>query len=468
MSTGLYAADQAAEAEAQPQAAAQPAAPAVSADMLIRAINAQRTAEAESNRARETRFRQERDEKRNQLNGALRDRDAAEGRSSALDAEYSVNEGRIAEISGQLEVNQGNLGELFGVTRQVAGDVSGMLSSSLINSQLVTPAGQENRVELLRRLAAASELPDISDLEGLWLSILDELKYSAEVARYEAPILLADGETIENREVVRIGSFQAFSNGTYVNYQPSENRLFELERQPVSELVRMARNLQASDASAGYQRSIVDPSSGALMGLYVERPTLIERISEGEAVGWVIVFVAALGILVALIQYVYLFVVGMGVRAQIRNIANPKPNNPLGRLILSATSTGRANETAEVIELRISDSLLREIPRLERFQAFLRLAVAAGPLLGLIGTVIGMIITFESITASGSSDPKLMAQGIGQAMIATVLGLGAAIPLLFLNSGLTAMSRGVLNILEEQGTNLLARKLAEDEPAQKV
>ncbi|MGV3592214.1 MAG: MotA/TolQ/ExbB proton channel family protein, partial [Gammaproteobacteria bacterium] len=132
-------------------------------------------------------------------------------------------------------------------------------------------------------------------------------------------------------------------------------------------------------------------------------------------------------------------------------------NNPLGRLLLSANET--VGDRPEIVELRISGAVLRENPKLERFQAFLRLAVAAGPLLGLIGTVIGMIITFESITASGSSDPKLMAEGIGQAMIATVLGLGIAIPLLFLNAGLVSLSRSVVNVLEEQSTRLLAVRL---------
>jgi biopolymer transport protein ExbB len=122
-------------------------------------------------------------------------------------------------------------------------------------------------------------------------------------------------------------------------------------------------------------------------------------------------------------------------------------------------------DNPELAELRISEAVLREVPRLERFQGFLRLAVAAGPLLGLVGTVIGMIITFRAIVASGSSDPKLMAHGIGQAMIATVLGLGIAIPLLFINSGLAALSHGVTQILDEQSHSLLAENSSEGKSA---
>jgi biopolymer transport protein ExbB len=144
------------------------------------------------------------------------------------------------------------------------------------------------------------------------------------------------------------------------------------------------------------------------------------------------------------------------VASQLKNLDAPKKNNPLGRVLLAFRGDGKRIENTELAELRISEAVLREVPRLERFQGFLRLAVAAGPLLGLIGTVIGMIITFRAIVASGSSDPKLMAHGIGQAMIATVLGLGIAIPLLFINTGLATLSRGVTQILDEQSQSLLA------------
>jgi biopolymer transport protein ExbB len=202
-----------------------------------------------------------------------------------------------------------------------------------------------------------------------------------------------------------------------------------------------------------------------LLGLYVERPGVIKRIQEGEVVGYVIVAVGIIGVLLALFQAVYLVITRLAVSAQLRNLQDPKKNNPLGRVLLAFRGDGKRIENAELAELRISEAVLREVPRLERFQSFLRLAVAAGPLLGLIGTVIGMIITFRAIVASGSSDPKLMARGIGQAMIATVLGLGIAIPLLFINSGLAALSRAVTQILDEQSHAMLAKNTGERKQA---
>jgi biopolymer transport protein ExbB len=159
-------------------------------------------------------------------------------------------------------------------------------------------------------------------------------------------------------------------------------------------------------------------------------------------------------------QLAYLIMVRRRVTAQLADLDTPRRDNPLGRVL--ATFRGDPNtieDDVEVVELRISEAVLREVPPIERFQAFLRLAVAAGPLLGLIGTVIGMIITFQSITESGSSDPKLMAAGIGQAMIATVLGLGIAIPLLFINAGLSTLSRSIVQVLDEQSNGLLAEHI---------
>jgi biopolymer transport protein ExbB len=270
-------------------------------------------------------------------------------------------------------------------------------------------------------------------------------------------VVSADGSPGE-AEVVRIGPFIAMSEGRYVAYKPDVKALTVLARQPSSELTELAEGV--AEARSGYVRAAVDPSRGVLLDLYVQRPNVIERIEKGELVGYVIITVGVVGAVLALYQFIYLLRVRFAVRRQLANLDEPRPDNPLGRVL--ATFKGdpnRIEEDAEVVELRISEAVLREVPTLERFQAFLRLAVAAGPLLGLVGTVVGMIITFQSITESGSSDPRLMANGISQAMIATVLGLGIAIPLLFVNAGLASMSRGVVQILDEQSTGMLAESL---------
>jgi len=170
--------------------------------------------------------------------------------------------------------------------------------------------------------------------------------------------------------------------------------------------------------------------------------------------------VGAAGTLPFFFQLIYLIFARLGVSAQLRDLGNPKKNNALGRVLLAFKGDGKSiDEAPEIAELRISEAVMREVPKLERFQPLLRLVVAAGPLLGLVGTVIGMILTFQSITETGSSDPKLMANGIGTAMIATLLGLGIAVPMLFANALLNSLSRSIVQILDEQSAGILAENL---------
>jgi biopolymer transport protein ExbB len=416
--------------------------------------------ERRQSQERVQRFRAELQKQEKATQDAIARRNAAEQRSQQLDKQWMANEARIAQIQQQLKDRQGNLGELFGVTRQVAGDAATTLQQSLLTVQYGTPKEGEDRVEFLRRLAGARALPSITELERLWYELLREMTDGGKVVKFKAAVLQRDMKTKVDMDVIRVGPFTAESNGEYLGYLSSQKTLAQLNGDLLGQFQAVGRALQNAPQGA-YARAIVDPASGGLMGLYVDRPNFVRRINEGEVVGYVIIAVGVIGLLFALFQAVYLVIARLAVGAQLRDLRNPKPNNALGRVLLAFRGDSKKNESAELAELRISEAVLREVPKLERFQAFLRLAVAAGPLLGLIGTVIGMIITFRAIVASGTSDPKIMARGIGQAMIATVLGLGIAIPLLFITAGLAALSRSVTQILDEQSQSLLAESVGE-------
>ena len=420
-------------------------------DELLEQTRTAREQERKENADRERQFQTNRDQQAALLAQAEAQRKAAEAQSQQLSAQYDAFDKEINNLDTLLKERAGNLGELFGVTRQVAGDTATVLSQSMISAQF------PDREEFLRGLAGSKELPASPQLERLWFEMQREMTESGRVARIHTKVVEAGGTT-QQADVVRVGPFIAMSGGRFLMYLPGQKTLAVLSRQPPSQLTRAAAELQ--EAKSGYVRAPVDPSRGVLLGLYVERPNVWERIQRGQFVGYVIITVGVIGALAAIYQFFYLLAVRRGVKRQLANIEQPSTHNPLGRVLAAFKGdASRIEEDAEVAELRISEAVLREVPRLERFQAFLRLAVAAGPLLGLIGTVIGMIITFQSITESGSSDPKLMAAGIGQAMIATVLGLGIAIPLLFINTGLAAMSRQIVQILDEQSTGLLAESI---------
>ena len=424
---------------------------------LLKAVQNSRAEEQRTNREREAEYKAAADKQAGLMATAVAKRNQAEATSSALSSQYDANEIRINELNELLRQRQGNLGELFGVTRQIAGEISNSLGDSLINSQYPTVnGGTESRVDFLKRMADAKSLPSITDLESMWSEITREMVASGSVEKFKASVVKPDA-TSEEREVVRVGGFTAATDGEYLVYKDGALKI--LPRQ----LSGSARGLAADLASASgneYQEMVVDPARGVLTELVTERPSWVQRFIDSEPIVYFILFVGFVGLALSAVQTLYLLGERSRVQRQLGNTSSPSSDNSLGRVLAAFRGdASRIEEDAEVAELRISEAVLREVPKLERFQAFLRLAVAAGPLLGLVGTVVGMIITFQTITESGQSDPRLMADGIGQAMIATVAGLGIAIPLLFINAFLASMSKGIVQVLDEQSTGLLAESI---------
>lgn len=433
---------------------------AVSLDELAQKATALRAEEAKLNKQREAQFQKAFDQQQQLLNSVASQRATLDATTASLSARFDANEKRVVELQKLLTEHQGNLGELFGVTRQVAGDVGSELRQSLIASQFPVAEGAEDRAAFLTRLASAKALPSIVELERLWVELQREMTAGGQVAHYKAPLKAPGDKEAQLREVLRVGPFTASSGDQYLAWLPSEKVFVPYPRQPAASLRELAASLAKVQGGDRYVEGLVDPARGALLGMVVERPNWLERIKVGGMVGYVTITLGLLGVAAWLAQLIYLVSVRTAVAWQLRNLSKPSPRNPLGRLLAALEKDRSEAAPAEMAELHISAAVLREVPKLERFQGFLRLAVAAGPLLGLIGTVIGMIITFQTITASGASDPKLVAHGIGQAMIATVLGLGIAIPLLFANSVLAALSRAIIQILDEHGEGLLADTLS--------
>lgn len=453
LTTGLIAATAVAQDGNKPAApkAAPPVSAAQTLEQLLQQTREAKAREAQANAAREQRFLADRNSQAAELAQATRERDAQEARSKRLGAEFDANEKRLTELQAVLDSKGGNLGELFGTVRVVAGDVSSQMYNSM------SSVHHPDRDRFMNAIAQTKALPSIDQLERLWTELQGEMTEAGRVSRFTTSVVTPDGEP-EQREVVTIGIFTAVSDGEFLQYLPSQRSFTVQARQPESNLQSIAGDLQ--DEDEGYAEAVVDPSRGALLALYLQRPTFIERIKTGHAVGYLIILMGLIATIASIYQTSFLLKVRKAVREQLTRIDRPTTDNPLGRVLLAFKGDAKkAEEDTEVVELRISEAVLREVPPLERFQSFLKLVVAAGPLFGLVGTVIGMIITFQSITESGSGDPRLMATGIGQAMIATVLGLGVSIPFLFVNAALQSMSRQIVQILDEQSTGLLAEQL---------
>ncbi|MDY6830043.1 MAG: MotA/TolQ/ExbB proton channel family protein [Pseudomonadota bacterium] len=424
---------------AEPQAAG-------SLQELLQSLRSARVEAARHNQEREARFLSERDQQSALLDQARERLAAAQARSEALKARYDANETELAELETDLEQSQGDLGEMFGVVRQVAGDLASMLQSSLVSAQL-----PESRLEFMEGLAESDVLPSMTKLERLWLIATEEMTRSGEVARFPATVYRADG-TAYDTEVVRAGVFNAIVDDRYLQFLPENRQLMELPRQPPGRYRAMAADLYG--AESGSVAMGLDPSRGAILGLLVRSPSLWERIQQGRLVGYVILALGAVGLLIAAERFFALGRAGLRMKAQQKDLDHPNPSNPLGHVV------GVYHESRhlglEPLVHKLDDAILRASTGFDRGLSALKILAAVAPMLGLLGTVVGMIDTFQSITLFGTGDPKLMAGGISQALITTVLGLVVAIPLVLLHSVLATRSARLTATIDEQAAGMVA------------
>lgn len=377
------------------------------------------------------------------LNDARKRLAAAEAEQERLKAEFQANEDTLTEQGEALRMRSGQLGEVFGVVKQQAQELQGQLSDSLITAEY------PQRDELLA-FAELKRIPSLAELEGLWFLLQQEMTATGEVAPFTASVVQPDGSRAETN-VLRIGPFTALtSEGHYLNYE--NGVLQQLPVQPDSGVITQARDFMAGQGNV----VVVDPSRGNLLALLAQTPDLKARIAQGGLVGYIILSLGGIGLLVALWKLMTTITVELSVRKQLRQPQQAHSNNPLGRVM----QAGESGRTTDETELRVDEALLKEAPILERGLTLLKLVAAVAPLLGLLGTVTGMIGTFQSITLFGTGDPKLMAGGISQALMTTVLGLCVAIPLLFCHSLLAARSRRLLQLLQQKGLALLATQRA--------
>ncbi|MEX0915941.1 MAG: MotA/TolQ/ExbB proton channel family protein [Wenzhouxiangellaceae bacterium] len=410
---------------------------------VVRAMQQERQAVAEANREREERFRRQETNREEELRRIRNQVDEAESEASELEDLRNRLDRDLTELRDQLAERQGEFGELFGVARAAAADLDEQLSSSLISTQY------PNRGHELADMAQSDSLPTIEQLEGLWFTLLQEMTEQGNVARFQADVVGNDNSST-SETVVRIGPFTAFGDRGYLVL--TGDTLRYLARQPGGGAVAAARRVM-NHTGPGVVRGMIDPSLGSLLGLVTQTPTLRERIDQGGWIGYAIIVVAILGILLAVYRWLVLTLTSMKVRQQMGK-HEPNDSNPLGRI--QAAFDEHKGEDRETLQLHLDDAVLKELPPLERGLNLVKVLAAVAPLMGLLGTVIGMIVTFQAITLFGTGDPKLMAGGISQALITTVLGLIAAVPLLILHAFASSTSRRLGQILEEQSTSLVA------------
>jgi biopolymer transport protein ExbB len=416
-----------------------------SLDDLLGTIIKEQQAARERDAEREKKFAEARDQQAALLEEARAKLAAEQARAEQLKATFAANESTLANKIASSDEDSGELRDFDAVVRQLATDLKGMLDASLVSAQL------PDRLKFVDDLAKREDKPTMDDVQQLWQTVLQETIESGKVAQFKANVISTQGKD-EPRTVTRLGVFGATSNGDFLRYAPEVHQLVEQARQPAGVYRRMAKELE--NAKEGITTVAFDPTRGSMLAILSQEPTLWERIKQAELVGFVTLGLGAIAIFIALWRYFALTSTARAVARQRRH-AEPDERNPLGR-VMKAFSDNKIVD-AETLERKLDDAILRELPPIQRGLGALMVIAEAAPLLGLLGTVSGMVATFQALSMFGAGDAKVVAGGISEALVATIIGLCVAIPTLVVHSFLKSKSDAIVQVLDEQAAGMVAR-----------
>tara|TARA_R110002073_G_scaffold550_1_gene4516 strand:- start:1772 stop:3157 length:1386 start_codon:yes stop_codon:yes gene_type:complete len=424
---------------------------AKSLDELLGYVKQGQATEAKENREREQRFANDKANQASALKQAEEERARQEALSTELENTFEENERLIADKREVLKDKLGTLTELFGHLTSAAGDLVSNFEVSLASAQY--PGREVYLKELVQKMTNSDALPSIEEIERVWFELLREIRETGVVTTFPADVSSPGGELAE-RQVLRVGAFNIVdTNGNYLGYQ--NDKLSELPRQPSGPYTGWAADLANASGTGLYPFGVdpTGPSGGSFLAAIIDTPTLVERWHQGGYVGYAISALGVFALLLAVYRLIVLTAVGGKVSAQLKsNKANE--NNPLGRVL--KIHEDNPNMDTETLELKLSEGVLKETPRLESGLTLLKIIAAIAPLMGLLGTVTGMILTFQAITIFGAGDPKAMAGGISSALITTVLGLLVAIPTVLMHTIVNGRAQRIIHILDEQTTGMVA------------
>jgi len=433
-----------------------------SVDALLNDIRRNADQVEAENRQREATFRERANQQDSLLRQAQQELRELENRAASVERSFASNRNQIERLEGELRAAQGDFGEVFGLARSKAGEFKALLDSSL------TTAEYPKRAVVLGRIAESKALPSAEDLDAIWKSMLNEIKYQRQVSEFKAPVANIEDGAVQ--DVTRVGPFSVFTtNGAdFLDYSvPNAESgddaplLSLLPRQPGGQVSGAAQNV--TGATAGdIVYAPLDPTRGGLLKSFERVPSFEERFGNplkfklgfGKTIGLVIEWILILGGLFGILNLIRLFLAKMAIGSQKRK-AQPSKSNALGRVMMAYE--GAQNKDADTVELKLDEAILRESPKFEFGLSVLKLLAGVAPLLGLLGTVTGMIQTFQAMMIYGTGDPQLMAGGISEALVTTMLGLVAAIPLLVLHSFCASIARSIQGTLEEQSAGIVAR-----------
>ena len=421
---------------------------ALSLDGLLDKIKNDQIKDRAEFQKREARFLRERNQQRTLLRQAQRELYKEEALTKSLQLEFEKQDKELSQLEEKLALTMGDLGEMFGVVKQTARKTKALFENSVISAQY------PDRLSFIEKIQAKKNLPDTKQLEKLWFLIQQEMTESGKITRFKQEVIKKNGK-INPQEILRVGSFNLVSSGKYLVFDNETGKTLELIKQPKSRYLSYAKKLQKSSKKDKVLPFGLDPSRGSLLSLLIQTPGFFERISQGGIIGYFILFLFLVGLVLSGKQYQALREKEKLLKEQIGSSEILK-DNPLGEIMTEFVNL--SSSKFENLELKMEEKIQEKTMELRHGLSTIKLLFTVSPLLGLLGTVIGMIATFQSITLFGTGDPKLMAGGISQALITTALGLVSAIPLIFIYNFLSSKANKIIEVFENQALGILSKK----------
>ncbi|ELF6479664.1 MotA/TolQ/ExbB proton channel family protein [Vibrio fluvialis] len=420
-------------------------APTFAATDLVQQAKTENRTEQTHNVKREVDFKKTEQELKAEKAALVAKRNALQAEADKLSAQFSKNENSLARLEEKLRLETGSLGEIFGVVRQNAKEIRAELENS------VTGVDRQQYASVIDDIVAAKSLPSMKQLIGLWHAMDEQIHASGEISTHDIAFIDGEGRT-QTTSATRIGALGLVTEQGYVNWNNARKDAIAYQKQPDNGPTSSSlASIEQGDTAA----VVLDPSRGTLLEQLAQAPTLQQRLEAGGVIGKIILVLLAVGLIIGVYRGIVLAIARQKIQAQLKT-PNQPGNNPLGRIL--SVYNKEQNRSVEALELRLLEAVVDEQTGLEKGLSMLKLLAALAPMLGLLGTVTGMIETFQVITQFGNGDPKVMAGGISMALVTTVLGLVAAMPLLLAHNILSTQAENIRNILEKQGIGLVAEE----------
>jgi len=421
---------------------------------LLEIVKQGQFADTQQQRDREAQFRNEKNRQAKLLSDAKDERARLEREAARLEQKFEANEALLVVAEEQLRERLGSLNEIFGHLAGNTTEARNIMEQSITAAQFGKER-EEFMTALGSKMNEGIKLASIEELETLWYELQREINASGEVVKFNTEVITTDGN-VENRDVVRVGNFNVVSEGQYLTYSPSRGTYSELPSQPAGRYTSQTADILNGDSfPVQFAVDPTGPQGGSLLASLISMPSTWGKMQEGGPVGYMLMAIGVLATLLFIWRFYDLWNIRGGVIAQSAS-STLSNDNALGRILKIAEDDKEAD--TETLELKMAEQILKERPAVEGLNWVLKIVSVVAPLMGLFGTIIGMIETFTMITLFGTGDPKTMASGISTALVTTWLGLMVAIPTTFMYATVNNISRGILGTIEESSTGMAAKR----------